>query len=864
MEPNFHMLYIDFVEKIKSKHLNKELVEASYQNCKVISSSLFIGALTDATCSCKFPLKKVSCHAATQQVLLKSPLIKSSDKECKLLKNLGGWIGKITIGKNQVLRAKHIDPKSLIVEAYRKGLMIGVIPFTSKILESCKNSLAYQPPNPYTMAILGLLAEIHAMKNLKVNLKFEIEILFKNLVVDMKDVTPSSLLKSRVRIVEGNPDFSSNSSGSYQKRKDKLSILFTLCETMMMAHYVFTVTISAKGNVSTVMWCLKTNSWNFLDCGTILGINQYYPVIALLTFFDICLFLLKGLDQNRKTESFKKLTERNKEEIVLMSNLPNWERHLPLLSFSDKIAKRWFRWRCSGGAWRRVTVVQVTRFSGFVRNLMVITVVSEVRPHSPEKWLDLAFLRRTVACLAISDPERPKFDKATILGDTIQMLNDLTAQVSRLKSEYTTLTEESRELTQEKPDLREEKASLKSDIDNLNLQYQQRVRAMYPWGHMDQSVVMHPTSYPYPVPMQMPMPPGSIPMHPSIQPYPFFGSQNPGVVSTPGSAFFPPVQYVSPVVQTSTRSQVSSRQGSRNKSSEQEENGSGKDGDSNDVATELELKTSGSTGYQRYPNGLVGTGCKEDKNFNVVLNSVIAGRYHVTEYLGSAAFSKAIQAHDLHTGMDTSLIKVLKLLKYINKHDPGDKYHLLRLYDYFYYHEHLLIVNFLKQTYMNFISSIVNLEERFISQCQDCRTGCKEDKNFNVVLNSVIAGRYHVTEYLGSAAFSKAIQAHDLHTGMDVTFRRDWGVGWMGAFVDCELLKANLYEFHKFNSESGGEVYFTMPRLQSITIQCLEALQFLHGLGLIHCDLKPENILVKSYNRCEVKVIDLGSSYEIA
>ncbi|GKV52628.1 hypothetical protein SLEP1_g59202 [Rubroshorea leprosula] len=51
-----------------------------------------------------------------------------------------------------------------------------------------------------------------------------------------------------------------------------------------------------------------------------------------------------------------------------------------------------------------------------------------------------------------------------------------------------------------------------------------------------------------------------------------------------------------------------------------------------------------------------------------------------------------------------------------------------------------------------------------------------------------------------------------------------------------------------------------MPRLQSITIQCLEALQFLHDLGLIHCDLKPENILVKSYSRCEVKVINLGSS----
>ena len=33
-------------------------------------------------------------------------------------------------------------------------------------------------------------------------------------------------------------------------------------------------------------------------------------------------------------------------------------------------------------------------------------------------------------------------------------------------------------------------------------------------------------------------------------------------------------------------------------------------------------------------------------------------------------------------------------------------------------------------------------------------------------------------------------------------------------FIVCELLRANLYEFHKYNRESGGEVYFTMPRLQ--------------------------------------------------
>lgn len=48
--------------------------------------------------------------------------------------------------------------------------------------------------------------------------------------------------------------------------------------------------------------------------------------------------------------------------------------------------------------------------------------------------------------------------------------------------------------------------------------------------------------------------------------------------------------------------------------------------------------------------------------------------------------------------------------------------------------------------------------------------------------------------------------------------------------------------------------------LQVITQQCLEALAYLHDLGIIHCDLKPENILIRSYRRCEIKVIDLGSS----
>lgn len=54
--------------------------------------------------------------------------------------------------------------------------------------------------------------------------------------------------------------------------------------------------------------------------------------------------------------------------------------------------------------------------------------------------------------------------------------------------------------------------------------------------------------------------------------------------------------------------------------------------------------------------------------------------------------------------------------------------------------------------------------------------------------------------------------------------------------------------------------YFNMARLKKIAIEVLEALEFIHSLGLVHCDLKPENILVSNFNECAVKVIDFGSA----
>jgi serine/threonine protein kinase len=79
-------------------------------------------------------------------------------------------------------------------------------------------------------------------------------------------------------------------------------------------------------------------------------------------------------------------------------------------------------------------------------------------------------------------------------------------------------------------------------------------------------------------------------------------------------------------------------------------------------------------------------------------------------------------------------------------------------------------------------------------------------------------------------------------------------------FIVSELLRENLYDFGKYIRESGAEPYFTRDRLKRIMHQVLEALVYIQSLGLIHCDIKPENIVIKSYSRCEVKLIDFGSS----
>ncbi|XP_044732731.1 CCR4-NOT transcription complex subunit 1 isoform X2 [Chrysoperla carnea] len=173
IELNFHALYSNFLDVLKMPEVNKMVTKETFRNIKV---------------------------------LLRSDKGIANFSDRSLLKNLGHWLGMLTLGRNKPILQIDIDLKSLLVEAYHKGQqeLLYVVPFVAKVLESCAKSKVFKPPNPWTMAIMNVLAELHQEPDLKLNLKFEIEVLCKNLNIDVTDLKPAIYLKdtNRLRMLE--------------------------------------------------------------------------------------------------------------------------------------------------------------------------------------------------------------------------------------------------------------------------------------------------------------------------------------------------------------------------------------------------------------------------------------------------------------------------------------------------------------------------------------------------------------------------------------------------------------------------------------------------------------------------------------
>ncbi|KAL1917446.1 uncharacterized protein VTP21DRAFT_3839 [Calcarisporiella thermophila] len=162
IEPNYHQLYLLLLDTLGKPLLHRHVLHETYANIKV---------------------------------LLNSEKTVQSSSERTLLKNLGAWLGGMTLARNKPIMYKNIAVKELLIQGYDNQRLFVVIPFVCKVLEQSSKSRIFHLPNPWMMAILQLLVELYHFADLKLNLKFEIEVLCKSLNIELQDIEPTSILR---------------------------------------------------------------------------------------------------------------------------------------------------------------------------------------------------------------------------------------------------------------------------------------------------------------------------------------------------------------------------------------------------------------------------------------------------------------------------------------------------------------------------------------------------------------------------------------------------------------------------------------------------------------------------------------------
>lgn len=168
MQPNFQQLYLDMLDLFNNKTLWAEVLRETYVSVvRMLNNDSALGST-----------------------------------ERGHLKNLGSWLGSLTIARDQPIKFRNISFKDLLTEGYDTDRLLLVIPFTCKVLVQAAKSTVFRPPNPWLMEIIGVLMELYHFADLKLNQKFEIEVLCKGLDIDHKDIEPTNSIRARPQVDE--------------------------------------------------------------------------------------------------------------------------------------------------------------------------------------------------------------------------------------------------------------------------------------------------------------------------------------------------------------------------------------------------------------------------------------------------------------------------------------------------------------------------------------------------------------------------------------------------------------------------------------------------------------------------------------
>jgi CCR4-NOT transcription complex subunit 1 len=164
-EANFHHLYLDLLKTLAAKALDAAVLASTYAAIRALISS-------------------------------QSPEVASKQADRTILKNLGTFLGLQTLARNKPVLHRDLDLKALVLYAFEHGQMsmMLLVPFVAKVLDTSQYSRIFHAPNPWLMSMLGLFKELHSISDLKIALKFEVEVLCKSLKIAIDDITQTAAL----------------------------------------------------------------------------------------------------------------------------------------------------------------------------------------------------------------------------------------------------------------------------------------------------------------------------------------------------------------------------------------------------------------------------------------------------------------------------------------------------------------------------------------------------------------------------------------------------------------------------------------------------------------------------------------------
>ncbi|KAI9223809.1 CCR4-Not complex component, Not1-domain-containing protein [Blastocladiella britannica] len=174
VEPNYQPLYLSLIKAWNNRELERTVLYETY--------------------------------VLTESVINADKTTEDANERTKL-KNIGAWLGGLTLARDRPIKHKHIAVKEILLEGYKHQRLMVAVPFICQLLSQARHSAVFHPPNPWLMAILGVLVELYHVAEIKLNLKFEIEVLCKNISIELNNIKPTNyLLKMRAARLGPGPE----------------------------------------------------------------------------------------------------------------------------------------------------------------------------------------------------------------------------------------------------------------------------------------------------------------------------------------------------------------------------------------------------------------------------------------------------------------------------------------------------------------------------------------------------------------------------------------------------------------------------------------------------------------------------------